>query len=81
MMKFVRKQEVEIDEKKLAEDLSEFLYDALSYQDCYFAEDILHGDYELQRLAMLNKVGEIWHDEFLKAILDKRITTEEEIFG
>ncbi len=43
MMKFVRRQEVEIDEKTLAKDLSKCLYDALAYQDCDFAEDIDNG--------------------------------------
>ena len=82
MMKFVRKQEVEIDEKGLAEDLSEFLYDAIAYQDCDFAEDIVdNSDYELQRLAILNQIGQVWHEEFLKKIVDSKITSEKEIFG
>lgn len=82
MMEFVivKKQEVEIDEKRLAKDLSECFYDALAYQDCDFAKDIESGDYEIQRLAMLNRIGEVWHEEFLKEIVDKRITSEKEIF-
>jgi hypothetical protein len=80
-MKFVRRQEVEIDEKALAKELSDSLYDALTYQDCDFAEDIESSDYEIQRLAILNKVGEIWHEEFLKAIIDKKITSDKEIWG
>lgn len=81
MMKFVRRQEVEINEKTLAKDLSECLYDALAYQDCDFAEDIEDSDYELQRLAILNQIGQIWHEEFLKKIVDSQITSEKEIFG
>lgn len=81
MMKFVRRQEVEINEKELAEDLSDSLYDALSYQDYDFAEDIANGDYEIQRLAILNQIGQIWHEEFLKKIVDSKITSEKEIFG
>lgn len=81
MMKFVRRQEVEINEKTLAKDLSECLYDALAYQDSDFAEDIEDSDYELQRLAILNQIGQIWHEEFLKKIVDSQITSEKEIFG
>lgn len=76
MMKFVRRQEVEINEKRLAEDLSESLYDALDYQDCDFAEDIEDGDHEFERLAILNKVGQIWHKKFLQYIIDNGITSE-----
>ena len=81
MMKFVRRQEVEIDEKRLAENLSEYLYDALHNQDCDFAEEIENGDYEIQKLAMLDQIGQIWHKEFLKEIINKKITSDEEIFG
>ena len=82
MMKFVRRQEVEINEKRLAEDLSSYLYDALAYQDSDFAEDIVdNGDYEIQRLAILNQIGQVWHEEFLKKIVDNKITSDEEIFG
>lgn len=81
MMKFVRRQEVEINEKRLAEDLSAYLYDALAYQDCDFAEDIDNGDYEIQRLAILNQIGQVWHEEFLKKNVDSKITSDEEIFG
>lgn len=82
MMKFIRRQEVEINEKKLAEDLSDYLYDVLAYQDCDdFAEDIAKGDYEIQRLAILNQIGQVWHEEFLKKIVDNKITSDKEIWG
>ena len=78
MMKFTRTQIVEINEKTLAEDLSDMLGEAISYQDCDFAEDVANGDYEFERLAMLNKIGEVWHEEFLQYIIDNKITSDKE---
>lgn len=78
-MKIVLRQEKEIDEYGLAKDLSDYLFDALCYQDEDFAENIVYGENEIQRLAILNKVGEIWHEEFLKKIVDNGITSEKEI--
>jgi len=68
MMTFVKKQVVEINEKRLAKDLSDLLYDALDYQDRDFADDIAEGNYEFERLAMLNRISEIWHEEYLQYI-------------
>jgi len=76
MMTFTKTETVEINEEKLANDLCDFFYDALAYQDCDFADDIAEGDHELERLAMLNKIGEVWHEEFLQYIIDNKITSE-----
>jgi hypothetical protein len=75
-MKFTRTQTVDINEKQLANDLYGYLYEALCYQDCDFADDIAEGDHEFEKLAMLNKIGEIWHEEFLQYIIDNKITSE-----
>jgi len=80
MMTFTRTQTVEINEEELAKDLCDFFYDALAYQDCDFAEDIEDGEHELEKLAMLNKIGEVWHNQFLQYIIDNRITSEKEIW-
>ena len=78
-MRIVVTQETEIDEYELAKDLSDYLFDALCYQDEDFAENIVYGENEIQRLAILNKVGEIWHKEFLKKIADNENTSEKEV--
>lgn len=75
MIKVIRKP-VEIDEKELAKDLSDFLYEALCYQDEDIAEEVAYGDYEIQRLIVLNRIGEVWHEELLKKIADNKTTSE-----
>jgi hypothetical protein len=71
-MRIVITQETEIDEYGLAQDLADYLFDALCEQgeDEDVAENIVYGGNEIQRLALLNEVGEIWHEAFLKKIGD-----------
>jgi hypothetical protein len=81
IMRIVITQETEIDEYGLAQDLAGYLFDALCEQgeDEDVAENIVYGENEIQRLAILNKVGEIWRNGFLKAVTDKGISLGKDV--
>lgn len=66
MMEFKRVEVVEIDENEVAEDLEETLEEILEYYDRKFAQEISKKD----KLEILNRVGEIWHNKYVEYMTD-----------
>lgn len=75
MMEFKRVEIVEIDENEVAEDLEGTLEEILEYYDIEFAQTISEKD----RLEILNRVAEIWHNKYVQYMTDyiKGILKEE----
>lgn len=66
MMEFKRIEIVEIDENKVAEDLEGTLEEILEHYDIEFAQTISEKD----RLEILNRVAEIWHNKYVQYMTD-----------
>lgn len=73
MMEFKRVEITKIDENKLAEDLEYDLKENLEYYDMEFARTLS----EENKLKILDKIGEIWHNKYLQYIADNKSTLEE----
>lgn len=79
-IKIVKEQNYEVDIDSLSDDLAESIDEALYFQlDSDECDDILEN--EMRRLALLDAVGQVWHNEFLKKIVDNKITLDKEIWG
>lgn len=66
MMEFKRVEIVEIDENEVAEDLEGTLEEILEYYDREFAQEISKKD----KLEILNRVAEIWHNKYVQYMTD-----------
>lgn len=66
MMEFKRVEVVEIDENEVAEDLEGTLEEILEYYDREFAQTISEKD----KLEILNRVAEIWHNKYVQYMTD-----------
>ena len=66
MMEFKRVEIVEIDENEVAEDLEGTLEEILEYYDRKFAQEISKKD----KLEILNRVAEIWHNKYVQYMTD-----------
>ena len=79
-IKIVKERNYEVDINKLAEDIKWYLDDALLEQyDSEECDDILEN--EMRSLALLDAVGQVWHDELLQKIIHNKITSDKEIWG
>lgn len=66
MMEFKRVEVVEIDENEVAEDLEGTLKEILEYYDRKFAQEMSEKD----KLEILNRVAEIWHNKYVQYMTD-----------
>lgn len=66
MMEFKRVEIVEIDENEVAEDLEGTLEEILEYYDRKFAQEMSKKD----KLEILNRVAEIWHNKYVQYMTD-----------
>lgn len=66
MMEFKRVEVVEIDENEVAEDLEGTLEEILEYYDRKFAQEMSKKD----KLEILNRVAEIWHNKYVQYMTD-----------
>jgi hypothetical protein len=66
MMEFKRVEVIEIDENEVAEDLEGTLEEILEYYDRKFAQEMSKKD----KLEILNRVAEIWHNKYVQYMTD-----------
>lgn len=63
--------EVGIDIDELANDMKNYLEDALFEQSDYETRDIILGN-EMDVAALLNEVGKVWQKQFVQKIINNK---------
>lgn len=79
-IKIVKEENYQVDINRLAYDMANYIDDALYVQfDHEECDEILAN--EMHKLALLNAVSKVWQEQFAQEIIDKKITSDKEIWG